>query len=260
MPVEPWRTRLADGDADGAWALFIDRYRALIVATIRRTIEDDESALEAFAEVCGTLSANELERLRRYHDTREPKARFSTWLVTVVRNLVVDWLRKRDGRKRVKTPPDLSGVQREIFRCVFAEQHSHIEAYERVCAATPEKLSFGSFLKELSETYRVVQRTRAGGVMHYLAGVPSLAETADGDAHDALARTDALDRLGSVIGSLAPDDRLALQLSVIDQLPAADVARTVGWPNAKAVYNRVYRLLARLRHACEQQGIRLVDL
>lgn len=258
--MEPWRTKLAEGDADAAWALFIDRYRSLIFATIRRTIEDEESTLEVLADVCGTLSANDLARLRGYSDRREPKAQFSTWLVTVVRNLAVDWLRKRDGRKRLKTPPDLSGVQREIFRSVFAEQHSHIEAYERVCAATPEKISFGSFLKELSETYRVVQRTRAGGVMSYLPGVPSLAETTNRDEHDALARTDALDRLASVIGSLAADDRLALQLCVIDELPAADVARTVGWPNAKTVYNRVYRVLAKLRRACEQQGIRLADL
>ena len=258
--MELWRVRLADGDAEAAWGLFIDRYRPLIVATSRRTIEDDDSALDVFADVCYALSANELARLCRYHDRPEPKARFSTWLVTVVHNLVVDWLRKRDGRRRVKPPAGLSVDKQEIFRRVFDEQHSHIEAYELVCAAMPGELSFGAFLKELSETYRIVQRTTAGGVMHYMAGAPPMREATSGNADDTLAAAGLVDRLAEVMESLPPDERLALQLSVIEELPAADVARTVGWPNAKAVYNRVYRLLGKLRDACERQGIRLADL
>jgi RNA polymerase sigma factor (sigma-70 family) len=258
--VEPWRVRLTGGDVDGAWELFLERYRPLIFATIRRTIADDASAHDVFADVCDALSANGLARLSRHHEGHEPKARFSTWLVTVVHHLVIDWLRKRDGRRRVSPPAELSAVQREIFRRVFEERRSHVEAYELVCAAVPDKLAFGAFLRELSATYRVVQRTTAGGVMRYVAGPPSTSEGGARSEDEVLAAAGVVDRLTRLMEPFSPAERLALQLCVIEELPAADVARTVGWPNAKAVYNRVYRLLGKLRDACERAGIRPTDL
>ena len=43
---------------------------------------------------------------------------------------------------------------------------------------------------------------------------------------------------------------------VVDQLPAAEVARIMGLPNAKAVYNHVYRALAVVKERLERAGIR----
>jgi DNA-directed RNA polymerase specialized sigma24 family protein len=43
-------------------------------------------------------------------------------------------------------------------------------------------------------------------------------------------------------------------------MAAADVARLVGWPDAKAVYNRVYRALATLRAELGREGIGSGDL
>ena len=48
-------------------------------------------------------------------------------------------------------------------------------------------------------------------------------------------------RLDALLGDLPADERLAVRLFVVEDLPAAEVARVVGWPNAKAVYNRVRR-------------------
>ena len=47
---------------------------------------------------------------------------------------------------------------------------------------------------------------------------------------------------------------------MVEQLTATEVARIVGWPNAKAVYNRVYRALAQIRAGFERQGIGRDDL
>jgi DNA-directed RNA polymerase specialized sigma24 family protein len=47
---------------------------------------------------------------------------------------------------------------------------------------------------------------------------------------------------------------------VLDELPAEAVAKVIGLPNAKAVYNRVYRALAVLREQLEQAGIRREDV
>ena len=68
------------------------------------------------------------------------------------------------------------------------------------------------------------------------------------------------EELAAALATLSDDERLALQLFVVDGMPAADVARLVRWPNAKAVYNRTYRALAALRARFVRQGIGLGDL
>jgi DNA-directed RNA polymerase specialized sigma24 family protein len=58
-----------------------------------------------------------------------------------------------------------------------------------------------------------------------------------------------------------PDlDRVALEMYVVDGVPAADVARVLGLSNAKAVYNRVYRSLAALRERLQSAGLSFEDL
>jgi len=255
--VERWRTSLAEGDAGAAWSLFIDRYRRLILATVRRTLDDEEDTRDAFAHVCHGLFEGDLARLKSFTDERG--ARFSTWLVTVVHHQTVDWLRQRDGRPRAVVPDTLSDLQRRIFRCVFIERRSHVETFELLRAADETELSFGAFLRELADTYRVVERARARGVMHYLAGPHEpLPHEPAGDA--GVCAEELRGRLAEALGALDDEDRLALRLYVVDGLDAPDVARILDWPSAKSVYNRVYRGLMRIRSALERSGLGPSDL
>lgn len=257
-PVEPWHARLAESDVEAAWSLFIDRYRRVILATIRRLIPGDD-AMEAFHHVCAALSKDRLARLRRYREDAPRQARFPTWLVTVVHNLVIDWQRQRDGRRRVRVPAGLTSLQERIFTCVFVEHRSHAETYEILCASGDREVTLSRFLHALAETYRVVERERPRGAMHYFAAPPP-PPAVDADAERLVAAAELSGRLSAAMAMLAEDERAALQLYVVEGMPAADVARTVGWPDAKAVYNRAYRTLKRLRAALEREGIRRRDI
>ena len=62
--------------------------------------------------------------------------------------------------------------------------------------------------------------------------------------------------LGTAMATLAPDVRTAVQLLVQEGMTASDVARVLGWPNAKSVYNRVYRALATLRASLADEDSR----
>ncbi len=259
--MEPWRTKLAAGDYGAACDLFLDRYRRLILATIRRTVDDDASADDVFAHVYDQLTENGLARLRRFDAPQAPRARFSTWLVTVVHHLTIDWLRQRDGRRpRVKVPEGLSPVQQEIFVHVFVERYSHAECYERMRTSTGSELTFARFLEELAETYQLVGRARPRGVMRYLeASFDNDLDQRGVDWDDPLDRDETRRRLAEALASLSPEDRLGVQLFVVEEMAAAEVARVLGWPNAKAVYNRVYRALTVVRRALEQKGIGRAD-
>lgn len=258
--MSDWIAKLEAQDLDGAWDLFVERYRRLIFAAIRHYTTEHDEVMDVFAQVCESLRAQDLGRLRRYLAEGAHTARFSTWLVTVVRNLTIDWFRHRDGRKRLSAvAAGLSPLQRRIFECVFAESRSHLETFELLSTGEVPGLSFGAFLRELRATYRAVAGRRKGALMEELWG-PLPPDEMEPALADALGEAQHDSRLAEALESLPADDRLAIQLFVVDELPAADVARVLGSPNAKAVYNRVYRALAELRVLLERSGVSEVDL
>ena len=256
--MEDWLSILNAGRSQEAWDLFIARYRALIVATIRRSIRDRDDLMDMFAIVCQALSADDFSRLRRYSTASPQRATVATWLVIVVRNLTVDWLRREHGRPRVAVPDSLSPLQREIFAAICVGGCSHIEAYEIVRARAASALTFPEFLREVRATHlvapcpdRLPQRN---------AGDRAAAEMPAEVGPDPLETAETAGRIAAALAGQPADLRVAVQLYVIEQLPAADVARVVGWPGAKAVYNRVYRALAAIRSELEASGIGREDL
>ena len=251
--VESWRAKLSAGNVEHAWDEFITRYRRLILATIRRTLGDDDDVVDVFADVCANLSADDLARLQRHAESG--KARFSTWLVTVVHHQTIDWVRHREGRHRVRAPAGLSSLQQQIFQHVFDERRPHVEAYELMKQRGTSDIPFAAFMKEVGETYRVVERIRGKAAMHYFAGPPIISEQIDATEEEAVIAAESRGHLMSALEILEPDERLAVQLFVVDEVSADRVARIVGWPNGKAVYNRVYRALAALRKELERRGV-----
>lgn len=250
--MEAWRASLKAGDSDGAWTLFIERYRNLIFAVIRRTLKDEDEIADVFGEICADLSENKLARIARQPESG--KARFSTWLVTVVHHRAIDWIRHREGRRRIVIPEGLTRLQREIFNRVMAEHRSHAEAYEMIRQRSGEPFSFGEFLREVAATYKVLASS-GKTVSRYFPGPPMEIVKDEPDPHSAFILSESSEKLKRAMQILSPDKRLAVQLFVVDELPAASVAAIVGWPNTKAVYNRVSRALERLRRELESIGV-----
>jgi len=256
--VEPWIAPLKAGDPEAAWDLFIERYRRLIFGAIRRYTAEADDVMDVFARVCEALRENDFTRLRRCADRVDPDRPISTWLVAVVHNLTIDWVRHRHGRRRLSAiMTTLPPIQQRIFQCVFVDGHSHVETYELLLSRNAPDLPFGDFLNELSATYRAVRAGRHGYLAAELAVPPPAIPDAPPDpAIAAEQRT----MLGRAMQALPAEERLAVQLYVVDEMPADQVARVLGYPNAKTVYNRVYRALGTIRSHLAQSGIRGGDL
>ena len=245
--VEAWIAPLKAGDPEAAWDRFIERYRRLIFGAIRRHAAEHDDVMDVFARVCEALRQDDFARLRRCAVHVDPDRPFSTWLVVVVHNLTIDWFRHRDGRPRLSAlAAALPPLQQRIFEYVFLEQRSHVETYELVRSRDGAALSFGEFLKELGETYRATSGGKSWRVVAELAIPPPAASPDPPDDPAVLSEQKAL--LTRALDSLPPDDRLAVQLYVVDDMPADQVARALGYPNTKTVYNRVYRALAPAGH------------
>jgi DNA-directed RNA polymerase specialized sigma24 family protein len=257
--LEDWATELQRGRSDAAWDLFVGRYRRLLFAAIRHYAQDYDDVMDVFARVCEALREDDLRRLRAWLDQPTHRARFSTWLVTVVRHLTIDWFRQRDGRRRLPAVVEtLPPLQRRIFELVFLDQRSHVETYELVRGELAAGLSLREFRVELRETYRAAAKGRRGRVLRDLGGPPPPDDDVD-DAPEPYAG-EARRLVEAMMATLGPEDRTAVELYVVEGTPADQVARVLGWPNAKTVYNRVYRALAVLRERFERAGIRREDL
>lgn len=251
--MEPWLDSLSDGDSEAAWNGFHGRYRRLILATIRRLVHDPDDLMDVYASVCAAFVADDCARLRRYSPGGSGASGAGTWVVAVVRNLTVDWLRKEHGRPRLTVPSSLSPLQQAIYSAICIEGHSPTVAYELVKARRPDIGSFHEFLRVVRETHRTAPCPQGVPLRRTAPEpVPSPADEAE--------TSEAALRVRAELSTLPPDLRLAIELYVVEQLPAADVARLVGWPNAKAVYNRVTRALAQLRARLGQAGIGKGDL
>ena len=257
--MDDWMAELRRGNSDAAWDLFIARYRRVIFAAIRHYARDPDDVMDIFAWVCGALREDDLSRLRRYTDQPAHSAQLSTWLVTVVRHLTVDWFRHRDGRRHLSLiAEELPPLQRRIFELVYLDHHPHVEAYELIRTTAVPELTFGQFLTELRATHETVTTSRYGRVVRAMAGRqpdgPSVQPPITGETAERRAV------LGDAVRTLNTGDRKAVDLYIIDQRPAATIATMLGLPNTKAVYNRVYRALEALRERLEKAGIRRGDL
>jgi len=258
--MEDWLLPLQQDRPQVAWDKFLSRHQKLIFASIRHYTHDYDEGMEVFAHVCEKLGADDMRLLRARAEDPNPRARFTTWLVAVVRHAAVDWFRHRDGRHRLSALGQrLSPRRRRIFELVFLEQRSHAEAYELLRLREESGITFREFLAELRETYRDLSRGRPDRLIRELGGVPP-PDPSDGDAEHPVEASEREARLQSALMDLPAEDRLALQLYVVDELPAEQVAAVLGLSGAKAVYNRVYRLLADLRTRLERAGIRRGDL
>jgi len=257
--AEPWIAPLETGDPETAWDRFIERYRRLIFGAIRHYARDYDDVMDVFAHVCATLRADDFSRLRRYLAESDHRAKFSTWLVAVVRNQTVDWFRHRDGRPRLSAiAAELPPLRRQIFELVFLDGRTHLETFEALRGRDTPDLTFHAFLGELRATYRAVSAGRQGRVLVELSG--PLPDVPDSVEDDATTRREQSAILTKALEVLPAEDRVAVQLYIVEEMPADQVARALGLPNPKAVYNRVYRALAAVRSSLERVGIHRGDL
>ena len=259
--MDDWIAVLLRGKPEAAWDTFLDRHRRLLFAAIRHYAQDYDDVMDVFARVCEALRENDLARLRSWVDQPVHRARFSTWLVTVVRHITVDWFRQRDGRRRLSVIAErLPPLRKRIFELVFLDGRSRVEAYEVLRSSYAPALSFREFLGELRATYAAATEARRGawlrGAAGSVAGEPAepAAPELEGEPWELR------ERLGQALAALPAQDRVLVQLYVLEELPAADVARMLKLPNAKAVYNHAYRALEVLRTHLEKAGIRREDL
>ncbi len=94
-------------------------------------------------------------------------------------------------------------------------------------------------MREVTQTFSVLEQNGGHSTARYFPGPPSPIGDDQPDPHDCLLMSESEARVNKALSVLPPDERLAVKLFVMEELPAATVARTLVWPNAKQRSRRV---------------------
>jgi RNA polymerase sigma factor (sigma-70 family) len=84
----------------------------------------------------------------------------------------------------------------------------------------------------------------------------SVADNGAASADDTVRLADLSHALQAALGLLEPQDRLLIKLRFEDDLPMPEIARSLKFPTRFHAYRRLTQVLADLRHALEDSGIR----
>ena len=129
--------KLSSADASSAWAGFLDMYAPLLMHTASQFVYDQERINDCFLYVCEQLSDQGFRRLLKYNT--EGRARFRTWLGTVVFNLCVDWHRREFGRATLS--PAISALpafDQAVYRLVVEQGLDKESAFQTLLADFPD--------------------------------------------------------------------------------------------------------------------------
>ncbi len=254
--------QLRSSQSREAWAEFLRQYSALIFSTCQFSTSDADQAADCFLFACEQLSRNHFRRLLRFRPQGD--ASFPTWLRVVVRNLCLDWRRKRFGRPRLfRSITRLPQLEAEVYRCRYEQGLSMDETFLSLSRSFP-----GLTMQRVMETEAHVQdslnprqlwlissrKARARGHTRESVGLAdeddalfeSIADTRD-DPESAIANQEQQAQLCSALKELPAPERLLVRLRFEEELSLEQIARLTGLGDAQRVHRRLADILTKLR-------------
>ena len=261
--IETILQRLRGVDARDAWIEFLARYSDHIYKSAYLMTSDSDLAAECYLYACEKLCANNFKRLLSFR--LQGPAKFETWLSVVARNLYLDCLRSRFGRKRLfRSLQRLPQFETEVFRLRVELGMSLDETVANLRPLHPNLTA-----SEVQDAETRVQRTLSPRQRWLLqqqsAQREPMALDAGGDGNaisiespdpapspeiELLAREDR-ERLEEGMTRLAPEERLLVRLRFEEDLTLSEIAKLTESGDAQKVHYRLTAAIAKLRDFLE---------
>ena len=251
--------QISSRNPEEAWGLFLDEYSTTILQVVRHVERDSDFVPDCFQFVCERLSANSFRRLRKFRP--QGPAVFSTWLRAVVRNLCLDWRRKRFGRPRFfKSISRLSIFDQEVFRRLYERRVSLDETFQSLRSIFPDithtRLAESSarIETELTTKQRRLldarlsqQASKTGASFDETAAAhANVSDPAPNPEAQAVLKERAI-ALRRALGRLPQRERLLIRLRFEQELTLEQVAKLLDLGNAQRVERQIRAVLGKLR-------------
>ena len=242
-----------------AWTEFLALNSDQIYKTARLTTGDEETAADCYLYICEQLSRNGFKRL--LHFRPEGPAKFETWLGVVARNLCLDWLRSRFGRKRAfRSLERMTPFEIEVFRLHVQQGLSLDETLAQIKPRNPDatvetvEAADARIEQALSSRQRWLLRQRSAERETLSIGMAEEGGAAAVDPEDPhpspeldLIASEEQSRLDKAVARLDPAQRLLIRLRFEEGLSLAEIGRLTGTGDAQRVHHRLSVALGELR-------------
>jgi DNA-directed RNA polymerase specialized sigma24 family protein len=250
-------------DAAAGWRAFVDQYTPRLLQVIEQCgVRDRDDVMDLYVHVCERLAADDCARLRK-HDPG--KGTLAAWLGTVVRRMLVDWVRSQHGRKRLfGSIRALSEVDQQVFELYYWRRHALAEIADLVrgpggqgiglaagCAAM-ERVERALTERQRMDLITMTARAGAALALEDEDGEPLVqAVVNDPDPESALLLDRRRDALQRALLTLPEEDRVIVSMRFLDGLTVQEIRRALHLDALTP--DRMTSIVAALRRALESQ-------
>ncbi|MDM8543753.1 sigma-70 family RNA polymerase sigma factor [Desulfococcaceae bacterium HSG9] len=220
----------------------LGKHWSLIYSMAYRKFTDTGTAEEAITFVTKELGADDWHRLRQY----KPVSKFKTYLMTVVSNLLIDFTRKKYGRKRVPEWIQKRGVLwNKIYTLLCIKGQSNNDVAEQMADDNKNPDIVEEAIWEIKEKV-----TDCGKPLRPTI-VESDSEPVDPvTPEDELIKKETEARIKAL--NLSSKERLLLKLIYKEGNSVSKAGRMLGL-NADQAHGRHRRLLIKIRQELERE-------
>ncbi|MGE0463180.1 MAG: RNA polymerase sigma factor [Vicinamibacterales bacterium] len=219
------------------WRAFVDQYTPSLLASIAREgVVDRDDAADVYLLVCERLAANGAARLRRHDPQKGPLA---AWLTTIVRHVVVDWVRSRAGRRRLfGAITRLDRFDQRVFELYYWDHRSCSEIAELTGMEGHPTASLGEVLAALHRVDDAMSERHRRQLLATMARArrPSSVDTnddaigvlsSDPDPEQALRVRQLDDLFSKALASLPAEDAAIVRLTFVQGWTRDEIRRAL---------------------------------
>ena len=251
------------GGSTAHWHAFVDRYSGLIYSVIRRQLfaEDEDEIRGVFTDVLDALYRGKLAEY-------EGRAELSTWLIVISRGKALDYLRKRDGRRKLPQAHDqLTPLEQQVFRLHHVEGltfeaviHTLASAGQRVTAddianavIRIDSVMDAHYLRRLEyESKAPAMGVVSGRLLNFLTEMRVRYDRPRADAPDQALERKELEEMGArvraMLAEMPAEAREVMRLRFDEGWTARRISDELGLGGQRRVYTIIDRVVRKIRN------------
>ena len=232
-----------------------------IEAICKRHFSNENDQNESYVFILDSLKADNFKRLRAY----KGKSKLTTYLYSLINSLIIDFRRKRYGRRRIPAGVAKLGTWAEaVYRFVCWQKFSFDDAYDFLQIEGLFEGPYERYLEEIVPIRKAPCRENPAFQSLNEVGSKSLQNTNSSSFNplefligklDHIRRIKALKIIRETTAELSQEDQLLVRLVYGSEQSIKTAANIIGF-SASSARRRLKSLLNRYRERLLSEGIR----
>ena len=232
-----------------------------IEATCKRHFSNENDQSESYLFILDSLKADDFKRLRAF----KGKSKLTTYLYSLINSLIIDFRRKRFGRRRIPAAVARLGAWAEaVYRLVCWQKFSYDDAYDFLQVEGLFEGPYDQYIEDIGPIRKAP--CRENPAFHSLDELNiNSPENKDESAANPLEilvgkldhqrRVKALKIIQATTATLSEEDQMLVRLVYGSEQPVKTAAEIVGF-SASSARRRLKGILNQYRERLLSEGIR----